>query len=242
MLTVPPPTPEELASLRSLHAHRFPQAGSIRLPAANGGTVSIPLVIGLPSGACRMPSGAVVSPAWEQFVESAIKRSPEPDGFRETLAQDVVLYPSPGVLAQVLEEWPAAPVPIGTAVMKKIGREALEVPTATEQPPASLAPLLIDRAVWRKVKASKADEFAIVIVPPSSAAWSIFSDGIRRTGANSWKMSTEIVQACVPAVCRADGVAANLEEVACRYPGLVLSIVGTIAMISGGAAEVELGE
>jgi len=72
-LDIKPPTPEEYASLASQHSHRFPEKYTVSLPGDHGTTVRIPVVIGNPSGPCKMTLGQKPAPAWSNFLAPALR-------------------------------------------------------------------------------------------------------------------------------------------------------------------------
>lgn len=238
-------TGDELSSLRSRLAHRFPQTATLRAPGDRGiGTVEIPIVLGLPTGACRMPTGAVVSTAWNEYVAAAILKRPDPTGWREDFVADVVLHPDPQGLEELLTRWPALGSTIASLAIKKCGPDAVSIPLPTDRPPEPLAAMIGERqrASWRWVRPTRAAAFAILVEPPPPALWSMFTDAVRGGEANHWRLVRDFLDGCAPQLFKADGAPATLDSLLERWPGVAISLVGPIAALGGAAAEGELGE
>ena len=238
-------TGDELSSLRTRLAHRFPQTATLHAPGDRGlGTIDIPIVLGLPTGACRMPTGAVVSSAWNEYVAAAVLKRPDPVGWREEFVSDVVLHPDNQGLEELLAQWPALSNKIAQLAIKKCGPDAVSIPLPTDRPPAPLAAMIGERprASWRWVRPTRAAAFAILVEPPPPALWSMFTDGIRTADSGQWRLVRDFLEGCAPSIFQADGQPAALDAVLGQWPGVAISLVGPIAALGGAAAEGELGE
>ena len=246
MTTFPVLDEATLVALRSSHSHRFPQTGKLRPPAIGGsGTVEIQIVLGNPTGACRMPNGSVVSDVWRSFVRSALARAPEPDGFAEQLSRDSLLFPDPSTINSIFETWPALATVCASLVADKVkNKMALVVPSPAEEPPGPILEALASRprAVWRWVRPTRADSFAIIIEPPGLAEWEIFSDEVKKPGSDNWRLACDLNASCVPLACSADGNETTLEQLVLRWPGVGIRICNEVAGLGGAGAEAELGE
>jgi hypothetical protein len=240
------PTAEELAQLRAAHAHRFPQTATLHPRAdGGGGTIDVPIVIGLPSGASRMPAGAPVSPIWHDFVRGAISGRGDPPSLRDLMARDVVLFPAPGDLEEILDRWPGIAGSITDLALQKTGRGATSIPAPTNKPPSPVAEYLAahPRATWRIVRPTKSDAFAIAIEPPSSPAWTVFTDGARERDNDAWKLVQEFVAACVSGFAPFDdGALLSVDAALARWPGVALALLDVIGDLAGVGAAAELGE
>lgn len=245
-MLIPPLDDATLASVRTKHPHRFPQRATLRPPADRGtGSVEIPIVIGNPSGACRMPAGEFVSDAWGRYVLPALSSMPDPDGLGEALARDMVLWPDVATVEEIFSTWAALPQQIaGRLLPQKIGRGIVADPKPTEKPVGAVAAYLAGhpRAAWRWVRPARGDAFALVLEPPSAAEYTIFNDEMRHAGANHWELVQRFVAACVPLVVGDCDVPAPLDGLVARYPGVAIGLAKDAAALGGIAAEVELGE
>jgi len=236
---------DALASLRQKFAHRFPQKAMLHAPGDRGeGSIDIPIVLGLPSGASRMPTGATISSAWSDYVGAAVLKRPDPVGWREDFAADVVLFPDGPGLQELLERWPALTNTIAKLALQKCGPDAVREPLPTDTPPEPIAKALGERprATWRWVRPVRAAAFAILVDAPSPVLWSMFSDGIRQGDAKHWQLVRDFVDGCNPLLCTEDGAPTTLDAVVGQWPGVAVSLVGPIAALGGAAAEGELGE
>lgn len=242
MFTPPALTDAELSAIRVQHAHRFPQTARIRL-SSQAGSVPIQLVIGIPTGAAKMPPGAVVSPAWNESVVSTLRRE-DSAGLAAQVARDCVLWPAPAVLEGIFAQWPALPNVIAPLALKKAGRGSVTAPLTTDTPPAPLAEQLAKRprAVWRWVRPSRGDAFALVIDAPGYIPWQTFADAIKEPGGDKWQLVVDFVDTCCPFVCTAQGTAATLAEAIGPVPFAAIHLASEAAELGGAGADAELGE
>lgn len=239
------PTEEEMLALRAEHAHRFPASATFSVVDRNT-TVSLPVLLGNPSGACKMPIGKLASTAWGATVASTFKMRPDADAVTSELAADCVLSPNPEHWARWVQRWPALPERVQVAVRKKTGArlDMLLEPAADEACPEKLAPVVerTEGAVWRRYHPTDTIEFALAIAPPSFAAWRLFVEAMKRRDGEHATLAREIAEACVVGVVDANGEPTSKGDLLDRWCGAVL-LVGLVAShLAGVTAEYELGE
>lgn len=228
-----------LASIRVAQAHRYPQTATLHPPGDRGvGTLAISIVIGNPSGACKMPAGMVTLPAWSQYVLAALSGTVEEDGLVELMARDCILWPYDA--DEMLATWAAMSQSVVKVLFQKIGRYAIQDPKAAETPPPAIASYLEEhpRATWRWVRPARGGVFSLVVEPPRPDVYTIFSDSMRKSGTDHWGMIKEFVAGCVPFVDGDESLSALMG----RWPGIAIALAKDIAMLGGIAAEAELGE
>lgn len=234
-----------LATVRRTQAHRFPQVATLRPPAARGvGAVEIKIVLGNPSGACAMPAGATVSPAWSQYVFPALSSAPDPKGLADLLARDMVIWPNALVVDEMLSEWPALGQTIARLAASKIGRTLVSDPQPFEKPPEYVADALEarPRSTWRWVRPPKGAAASLVVDAPSAFSFQTFGDEMRDPAADHWRVVREFVAGCVPLVFDEHGHPTSLDAMIQRWPGLAISLAKEAAVLGGVGATAELGE
>ena len=234
-----------LADVRAKLAHRFPQSATLRPPADRGvGAVEIPIVLGNPSGACRMPAGSFVSDAWAQYIRGALTGVAEDAGLAEDLARDCILLPDAAVVDEILTCWPALAPKITAILNKKIGRGVVEDPKHNEKPPAPIAAWFEGhpRAAWRWVRPARGDAYSLIVEPPGAAEYDAFNEGMRQRKADVWKLTRDFVAGSTPAVFDTAGNPVALEALLTRLPGVAISLALAAAQLGGIDAEAELGE
>src|SRR5687768_6628928 len=116
----PAPSPDERALLKAEHAHRFPELATLSLTGDGGAPVSLPIVLGNPSGACQMPVGAPVSPAWSTLVRASLGIADEVGDVAAQLATDCVLWPDRATWARHTTRWPALPQSVADEIRNKV--------------------------------------------------------------------------------------------------------------------------
>lgn len=240
----PLPSGDDLAQLLALHAHRYPQPAHLTVIGDGGEKQRLPLILGNPTGACVMPDGEKVSPAWNTIVRSAIQQRRESGGIGEQLIKDCLLWPDRRTWATWHQRWPGIAANVLESIGKKVGQAPVSATwTEEEEPPATIAAALASRphAVWRRI-APHGVEIHLAIDPPDGATWRLFESATAKTDADAWERVRELVEARVPAVARTDGKSIALTEMLARWPGAAISITGEILSLVGNNVEVELGE
>lgn len=245
-MNISPPPVEELARLLSTHAHRHPQKAKITVPGDGGRPVVLAVLLGNPSGACRMPAGARPTGAWEKVVAATFGLCADGPEILQQLIADSVLWPDAGTLAQWQARWPALAVALRQPVRAKCGAalSQIEQPDLDEEPPPAIAETqaAAPEIAWRRLRPTRADVLAVAIAPPDPALWTLFQEAVKKPDAAVWQSVREMAEASVKACVRADGGAAPLAQILDRWPGLALLLVATVGQLAGAAAEVELGE
>lgn len=251
-MEIKPPTADELAQLTAQHVHRFPEKFSLSMPGDRGSTVKIPVLIGNPTGACKMPLGERPSAAWSNFIAALFQVRPESAELERQAAADCLLWPTPIVWSQVAERWPGAPSVLWKAASKKCGASLalMDIPEDGDPPPPPIAAELdrYPRAVWRILN-PPGQKLAVVIDSPKSIAWSFFSDAMKKDDADRWALVCELSQMAVPAAVRIiDATMAEperyepvnfVEDIMSRWPGFALHVAATLSYLAGRIAKVE---
>lgn len=236
----------QLAELRQRFAHRFPQPATLHITGDRGvGNIDVPILLGLPTGACPAAPGVPVSGAWSEYVGASILRRPDPAGWREEFVSDVVLFPDNAGLQELLEHWPALTATIAQLALKKCGGpDSVTQPLATEKAPEPIARALAERprASWRWVRPTRAAAFAVVVDCPPPALWSMFAEGIREDGAKHWQLVRDFLDGCNLVAFDGAGQPVTLERIIGQWPGVAIGLVAPIAALGGAAASGELGE
>jgi len=249
---IKPPTADDLAVLLAKNAHRFPDKRTISLPGDRGSTVRIPVLIGNPSGACKMPIGERPSAAWSNVIAETFSVLDKGVDVVRQAAADCVLWPDPLTWAQVAERWPAAPDTLWKAAREKCGASLaqLDIPAADEQP-HELVKAVLDkypRAVWRRLDGD-GTPLVIVVDAPKSIAWSFFSSAMRKSDSDRWELITQMTQGAVPGAWRVTPATMStpeqlepfdfIGEGLARWPGFALHVALTLGQLAGIAARVD---
>jgi hypothetical protein len=240
------PSDEELAAMLAQHAHRFPVRASIPVLGDAGERMRLPLLLGVPSGACRMPAGSRSSPVWKTIVSSILEGSFKAAVIAEHLANDCVLWPDQRICAEWRERWPAIPNDIALAVLRLVGAEvaALGEPSPLEEPPKAIEEVLLEhpRAVWRHMR-PRDEAYEVVIECPDAVRYDAFSDAIGRADADAMALCREFAEAQVMAcVSKASSTPVPLGKAFDPHPGLVILVASQARRLGGAQAEVRLGE
>lgn len=240
------PDAAELAALMAMHAHRHPETGTLRVLGDGDQAVELPILVGNPSGACKMPRPDDASTAWDQIALGTFNMRPDDDGLTEQLAADVVLWPDAATWGTWCKRWAALPQLVQGLVRRKMGgsRTQLERPDAKEPRPAAVAPLLERNpgAVWRRLKPSREGELDVVLTPPDAGIWRLFKTSFGKPRAKHAELLRDMVAASVLAVMRADGAPMEAAELFDRWPGFVLTLSLQVHELAGLVAEAALGE
>lgn len=251
-MEIKPPTADELSVLLSQHSHRFPEKRTLSLPGDRGSTVRIPVLIGNPSGACKVPIGERPSAAWSNVIAETFSVLDKGVDVVRQAAADCVLWPNEAVWAQIVERWPAAPDTLWKAARAKCGASLaqLDIPAADETPPELVAAMLdkYPRAVWRRLDGD-GTPLVIVVDAPKSIAWSFFSTAMRKSDADRWELISQMNQGAVPGAWKViEATMAEPErlepfdfigEGLTRWPGFALHVAITLGQLAGIAARVD---
>lgn len=239
-----PPSAEEAARLLAEHAYRHPEKATITVPGDRGASVRLPLIIGNPSGSCRLPATLRPSPAWNDSIAVTLGvRKPE-DTDADQLGADCVLWPPLATWNEWVDRWPGLPGRVADLARQKFGGvlSAVAEPAFDAVPPPAIGAALDahPRAAWRIV-AVPGCALHLVVDTPSPATYGAFMDSIRRAGSDPWKLTGELVRGCVPLVL--DGTApVTIDDMLDRWPGVGVVLIAVIAQLAGAGAEVRLGE
>ena len=247
-----PLSPDDYLKLASEQAHRFPEKYVISLPGDRGATVRIPIVLGNPSGACKMPPGQKPSVAWANYIAAVFRARPENVELVRQAATDCLLWPDSATWNQIIGRWPAAADPLWQAAREKCGAAlaSMNIPGKDETPPEPIAKALdkYERAVWRRLYPT-GDEVVVVVDAPKSIAWTFFSDAMKKSDADRWSLVCEMAQIAVPAAVRAVPATMQAEasyepisfvdEVMRRWPGFAVHVGATISELAGISAAVQ---
>ncbi len=232
------PSDEEVAETLSDKAYRFPEKAGVTLPGDGGVPVRVPLILGNPSGACKLPPGMPPMPAWRMSVAATLKLRADGDGVADQLAADCVLWPDQRSWNALVNRWPALPGLVLATIRKKYGGDValLKAVPQDEKPEGEIAVALAahPHAVRRRFS-PLGTAFEIVVDPPQSGAWRGFVDAVTAKDADAWVRASEMASACVVASGMPFATAID------RWPGLALLVVNLIGELIGASAEVELG-
>jgi hypothetical protein len=240
------PSDAELAALMAEHAHRRPEKGLLRVLGDGDQVVQLPIVVGNPSGACKMPRPEDATTAWDQLAAGTFNLRTDDDGLTEKIAADAVLWPPPATWAAWCQRWAALPNLVQGLVRRKVGaaRAQLERPeVSTPRPPAVAA--LLERhagAVWRRLLPQGAEPLDVVLTPPDSGVWRLFNTAFRKRDAKHGALLRDMVGASVLAALRADGSPMDPDELFDRWPGFVLTLSLHVHELAGLLASADLGE
>lgn len=251
-MEIKPPTADELSVIMTQQAHRFPEKLAISLPGDRGSTVRIPVLIGSPSGASKMPPGELPSTAWSNFLAATFSTRDDSVDLVRQSAADCLLWPLPAIWAQIAERWPGAPDALWAAAREKCGAALYLIgfPEVGEKPPVPVAAALdkYERAVWRRLS-PPGQNLIVVIDSPKSIAWTFFSEAMKKDQTDRWKLVCEMAQMAVPAAFRVTpaslSAAESYEEISFehdvmpRWPGFAVHVVATQSQLAGTRAKVD---
>jgi hypothetical protein len=230
---IPELTTEIREALKRDQAHRFPDLKYFPKPGDDGKDVKLPVVLGNPSGACRMPKGARVSPAWGQKVAQTFGAG---DAEWAPLVTECVLWPEPHVWAAWLQRWPALAESVRPALVKKYGGDTdlISEPTSDVEVPDAVATRAAG-TTWMRFE-PKGAVIDLVVKAPSSAQWAMFTEAMKQPDADHWTLALELATACVPASTM------PVAEAFVRWPGLALLVDREASYLAGMASKYEEGE
>ncbi len=239
------PTEAELQGLLAEHVHRFPEKARFTVVGDGGAEVTLPVLLGNPSGACKIPEGRVVSPAWGETVAATFKMRAGAETDTPALVADCVLWPPAPTWSEWTSRWAALPERVFPAIRRKTGAELdmLEDPKPGEKPPDALAGMLqrTPAAVWRRLKPPGAEFFA-AIIPPDPGLWRLFVDGMKKRDEKHAQLARDLATASLLAIVNANGEAVPSETLLDRWPGQALLVDLIVSHLAGLTADYALGE
>lgn len=234
------PAPDERAALTAAHAHRFPVPVRVTVRGDGGAPLSLPFLLGNPTGALRVPAGRV-SPAFAQVI-GAINMGRD-EGDDDELIRDCVLYPPPALLAAARNQWPGLVSDLSKQIAAKIGLSSAGAEMfAGEDLPAAVAGLLEahPRATCRRFTPPGADgrpvDLLLVVDTPSRLAYDAFTEAIAARDADRPKLLREFAEGVTRLQFGATGDAFD------QWPGLLCLVVGIAAKLAATVGESRLGE
>lgn len=236
--SIAPPPPDVLAALMLEHAHRFPQQAKLHVP-DGGADVTLPILIGIPTGAVRLadgeellPNGRKPSTAWSQVVAAALGFRPEGEDDARNLVADCVIYPPITTWREWCERWPALDLPALRLVKTAIGRDVGQIYAPDEGEPVPAGVKVGERGTWRRLQPVPGTNINIPVETPAADNWRAYLRLAQVPGANVAAVTRDIVDFCT-------GSAAL--ETLDRFPGLVVTLAKTAAYLAGAGAQGELG-
>lgn len=243
-MNITEPTPDEVAAIVAANSFRFADLNHITVIGDRGAAVRLPFILGNPTGAGGV-AAARQTTIWNSFVAAVLQRTPLPEG-EDAAAQDVILWPPPATWSQWSERWPALAGQVWQAAKKKCGAQlelqaepAYDDETLPDAVKAALA--ASPRAAMRRYRPNKAS-FLFLLDPPSSAAWRMFQESIRK-GTDVAKVTSQMAQACTRFIFdEKSGAEATFDATVAHWPGLAVQACLTVAVLAGAASTVELGE
>jgi len=243
------PSAAEIAALVAENAHRFPEKAMFQAP-EGAGDVSLPVLLGIPSGACKLPGGKFATSAWSDTIAVTFKMLKGADASPEQLAADCILWPDAGTWGKWVERWPALPGRVVVALRRKLASslEMIDEEPKGEMPEAVQAAIArMPSAVWRKLEVdgpgrpSKPEFYDMVVAPPDAGVWRMFCAAMKVRGEAYASLARGLAESCV-VVCVKDGAAVTAEALFDRYPGHVILVGLTAAHLAGISASFTMGE
>lgn len=235
-MQIPELTAEVREQLKRDQAHRFPELRYFPKPGDDGKPIKLPVVLGNPSGACKMPKGLCASKAWNEKVAETF--GGEKVGWANLVA-DCVLWPAPHIWAAWLERWPALADSVRPALIAKYGGDTDQItePREDDEAPAAIAEKRAEHpgATWQRFQ-PKGATVDLLVRAPTSSHWSLFTDAMKRPDADHWALVLDLATGCT--------VASTMPaaEAFVRWPGLALLVNREASYLAGLATEYEEGE
>jgi hypothetical protein len=231
------PSPEERKAILAAHAHRYPERFDFTVVGDGGKSLKLPILLGNPSGSCKMPSGQEPTDAWATTVAATFKAAKSDD---VGLVADCVLWPDASTWEKWINRWPGLPVPVGRALRRKAGASLaqIETPDSNEKPPEEIAQLQrrAPSTAWRRFVPDLQTAIDLAISCPDLATWQGFQDALKEPGADYVERTRHMAQVAV------EYSSMPVADLFARWPGLPVTIVGVVGDLAGIAAEFERGE
>lgn len=241
------PTAAELEQLRAQNAFRHPRSARIPVLGDHGARISLTIVIGNPTGACRLPAGSrPPSPVWRTIVDGILAGRLETGGISDLIAADCLLWPDAATFNAWRDRWPALPSDVALAALKKVGgaMRVIVEPSVIDAPSEPVAAALAahPRAVWRKLEPTGA-RYDAVIDTPDSVKYDAVRDAFDTPGADSIELSRSFAEAQLVACFNAaTKEPVRPSEIFDRHPGLAVLVAVHAQRLCGAYGEVQLGE
>lgn len=239
------PTDDELAALLAEHLHRLPEKAKIHVIGDGGLEVAVPVLLGMPSGACKMANPDLVAPAWDAVAAARFGGRGDESDLADQLADDCVLWPDAATWGAYKKRWPALPELVQVAVRRKTGaaRDMLSEPGPKTEKSTALTKVLERHpsAAWRRFTAG-AEVVDLAIAPPDYGVWRMFKAAMKERDARHAQLVRDVVVSAVRAALYPDGTPVEVEPLLTRWCGLALSLGVTVSHLAGLTGSVELGE
>lgn len=231
-MDIPELTLEVREALKRDQAHRFPDLKFFPKPGDDGKDVKLPVVLGNPSGACKMPKGARASKAWANKVAQTFGAG---DAEWAPLVADCILWPPPHVWASWLQRWPAIDDSVRPALVKKYGGDTDLISYPEGDAPEVIESARVPGSLWIRFE-PKGSTVDLLIKAPTSTQWAMFTAAMKAADADHWMLALDLATACILAstMPAADAFA--------RWPGLALLVDREAAHLAGNASRYEEGE
>lgn len=237
-MKIPELTQEEGDAIKATQAHRFPELRFFPKPGDDGKPIKLPVILGNPSGACKMPEGSRVSKAWQRTVAATFGKKSDAFDYGP-LINDCVLWPNPVTWASWCARWPALSDSVRPALVRKYGgaQSLISEPGPEEvgAPEIAAAVASCSGSSWVRFS-PKGGESDLVIKAPSSSMWALFTDAMKARDADAWKLALELAETSIAASTR------PAAELLARWPGLALLINLEVSYLAGLSTEYEEGE
>lgn len=239
------PTDAEVELLLVEHAHRHPEKARFAVVGDGGAEVLLPVLLGNPSGACKMPAGKPATSSWDDVVSSTFKMRPDAESDIPALVRDCVLWPPQDVWSDWCARWAALPEVVHVAIRRKSGwsKVVLDDPPGDLQPPdlIAMAKRRNAGAVWQQLK-PPGSVLDVAISPPDSGLWRMFLDAMKRPReSRPAELARDLAASCTMILLREDGTVYPTDEALDRWPGLALLIGIVASNLAGITSRYELG-
>lgn len=236
-MNIPEITLEARETIKRDQAHRFPELRYFPKPGDDGRPIKLPVVLGNPSGSCRMPAGSRASKAWGQKVAQTFGVSN--DSRNAQLVADCVLWPPPNVWAEWLQRWPALNDSVFPALVRKYGGASDQVtePSDDTEAPAAIADARGQHpgSSWIRFE-PKGAIVDVLVKAPTGTQWALFTEAMKAQSADHWALALDLATACTAASTM------PIAEAFARWPGLALRVNMEASFLAGLATEAEEGE
>lgn len=233
-----PPSEAERAALLAQHAHRHPMPARIPVTGDRGERISLSVLVGNPSGACRPAPGVRPAPVWADMIAALYVRGKHAPS-QDDLVADCLLWPDLHTLNAWRERWPAIARDVARAAIQKYGGNCMDAvaPEALAPKPITDALAADLRAVYRVLRPPRA-VYHVAIAPPSLESYNLFADSTAKADADHWALLREFAALQTSAIDGAESIALAIE----RFPGIAISIAQASLDLAGAAEDARMGE
>jgi hypothetical protein len=238
------PDDATLAGLLAQHAHRFPEKARVVVQDGDR-DVAIPLLLCVPTGACKMPEEQrdIVSPAWDRTVAATFKLRPDAQEDADALVSDCVLWPDPGTWGALVARWPAMPEMVELALRRKLGGslKQLAEPAKGEKPPVAIQRLVaMPGASWRTLTLTDRKLF-LAVRSPDAGVYRLFIDAMTKGRTRAAELARGLAASTVLGIVDESGEPMSVDELFDRWCGTYLTLSWVGMQLAGMGADVELG-